>query len=349
METQPNLLTQETVRKEATPFEVVRTLPGITRAWPGKNGRLTFEMRAQTASETPTVQLRAGQISRNGEVTLLPAGTDIKLTALETELAANPQASLAVHRWGKRAVLIDENTVTKITRPGKTPLPPNLPSLPTAAITAANPAAGITKFVKLPGRTLHDLAEGAGPGWMQFIKQLEILPTLTTGLNETKPFTAADEQQHLETWLKHVENYGTLTHLENVHALRQTVQKVQTLLTNQPQKLVATHRDLHDKQVLWDGKTAYLLDLDTFCLAPAGLDLGNLTAHLELREIQRKISPEFKNFLIGQLSQLPDYELHPIYKAASQLRLACVYSFRPGAATWLPTWIETSLETVAKL
>lgn len=349
METKPTLLLQETSSQEVTPFEVLRALPGITRAWPGKNGTLTFEMRAETGGVTPVPQLRAGKVHANCQVTLLPNGTDPKLLALETELSAHPQATLAVHRFGKRAVLIEETTVTKITRPGKTAPPPTLPLLPSAAITASNPAAGITKYVKLPGKTLHDLAEGAGAGWIQFIKQLEILPTLTSGLTETKPFTTVDEQQHLETWLKHLENHGTLTRFEQAPALRQAVRKVQTLLNDQPVKLVATHRDLHDKQVLWDGKTAYLLDLDTFCLAPAGLDLGNLTAHLELREIQRKISPEFKNFLIGQLSQLPDYELHPIYKAASQLRLACVYSFRPGATSWLPSWIETSLETVAKL
>lgn len=341
------LLTAPAAATGETAFKTLLDLPGVTRAWPGKNGALSFEIRVE--NEGVTEKLQAGQISPRGEITLLPAGTDPQLPALATQISTRPQAQLVVHRWGKRAVLLDETTVIKITRPGKTPTPRQLREIPTAPVKSVRDAEGITEFVKLPGTTLHDLGDGAGAGWMQFIHQLEILPTLTETVATGPAYTAQAEQQHLETWLNHVENYRSLSAYADLTQLRQAVRKVQNKLGATAPKLVATHRDLHDKQVLWDGKTAYLLDLDTFSLGPAGLDLGNLAAHLELREIQRKISPEFKHFLLSQLAQLTDYELHPSYKAASQLRLASVYSFRPNSASWLAKWVENTLEMVENL
>ncbi|MCS4484934.1 phosphotransferase [Gleimia sp. 6138-11-ORH1] len=351
MKTETVLASRETQQNLQTPFAVLRELPGIVRAWPAKQGAITFEMQVAADEPTGGKLLLAGEINAAGEVTILPAGTDPKIPALATERAANPQAKLVVHRLGKRAVLIAENTVIKVTRPGKTKAPINLAQIPTAPAILIDPAAGISKFVKLPGKTLHDLGDAAGAGWMAFIKHLGVLPTLTAEAERVnpQPFTAADEQRHLETWIKHVENHGTLNHLISLKRLWQAADKVAEKLSQAPSKLVATHRDLHDKQVLWDGKTAYLLDLDTFCLGPAGLDLGNLTAHLELRKIQGKISPEFKQFVLQQLAQLPDYEHHPAYNAATQLRLAAVYSFRPRAAKWLPAWIENTLTTVEEL
>src|SRR5699024_2461295 len=53
-----------------------------------------------------------------------------------------------------------------------------------------------------------------------------------------------------------------------------------------PSRLVPTHRDLHDKQLLWDGAALGVLDLDTACLAAPELDPANLAVHADLRAAQ---------------------------------------------------------------
>lgn len=101
---------------------------------------------------------------------------------------------------------------------------------------------------------------------------------------------------------------------------------------------VATHRDLHDGQILHDGERVALLDFDLLCSASPLLDVANLSAHLMLRSLQgaRGFSQHSaegcgRALLMGFSIEPsgPDYHELRAYQASTFLRLALVYSLRP--------------------
>lgn len=47
-----------------------------------------------------------------------------------------------------------------------------------------------------------------------------------------------------------------------------------------PGRAVPSHRDCHPRQLVVDGPSVHWIDLDDCTLAPAGLDVGNMAAHL---------------------------------------------------------------------
>jgi aminoglycoside phosphotransferase (APT) family kinase protein len=96
------------------------------------------------------------------------------------------------------------------------------------------------------------------------------------------------------------------------------------------------HRDLHDKQVLVaaDGRIG-LIDFDTLAVGDPALDVGNLLAHLDLRALQGRCTRADAERLAGAL--LEGYGASAAlrrragaYAAATCVRLACVYAFRPA-------------------
>lgn len=101
--------------------------------------------------------------------------------------------------------------------------------------------------------------------------------------------------------------------------------------------LVPSHRDFYDKQVLVADDRDSLLDLDTACLAEPELDAGNFIAHLELRELQGRLTESFGSageFLTqyAALAGALDQRRLDFYLSCTRLRLACVYSVRPACA-----------------
>ena len=101
---------------------------------------------------------------------------------------------------------------------------------------------------------------------------------------------------------------------------------------------VPTHRDLHDKQLLWDPELgAGLLDVDTACLGDPALDLGNLRAHALWRERQGVWSASRADVVRRTVDELSLAEGLPAprvgaYEYATLLRLRCVYALRPRYA-----------------
>ncbi len=104
------------------------------------------------------------------------------------------------------------------------------------------------------------------------------------------------------------------------------------------------HLDFYDKQILIRGDRITLLDLDTAGLAEPELDLGNFVAHLRLRALQglaRGWEIPAAAFIDGYASAAsrhapagsaicrPVADRLRFYRASAQLRLACVYAFRP--------------------
>ncbi|MGH2949349.1 MAG: phosphotransferase family protein, partial [Solirubrobacteraceae bacterium] len=96
------------------------------------------------------------------------------------------------------------------------------------------------------------------------------------------------------------------------------------------------HRDLHDKQVLVDPHGGVgLLDFDTLATGDPALDVGNLLAHLDLRALQGRCTPDDAGraaaaFLAGYEAGADLEERAAVFAAATRVRLACVYALRPA-------------------
>lgn len=111
---------------------------------------------------------------------------------------------------------------------------------------------------------------------------------------------------------------------------------------------VASHRDLHDGQLLTDGRRVALLDFDLLACASPLLDLGNLCAHFQLRALQG-FSTSDQAAAHCEAALLEGYQLKHTaeiqaeflaYKASTFLRLALVYSMRPKWQALAPALIQ---------
>jgi hypothetical protein len=113
---------------------------------------------------------------------------------------------------------------------------------------------------------------------------------------------------------------------------------------------VLTHRDLHDKQWLVDGRRAFLLDFDLLCLAEPELDAANFLAHLELRRLQqpqlvgsedvRACSAAFLDGLGLSLDSADCRTRLEFYRASCFARLALVYLLRPRWRQLVATLVQ---------
>ncbi|MDO5098327.1 MAG: phosphotransferase [Corynebacterium sp.] len=320
-----------------TPIDVLFSLPHIVRAWPNiKNHSLTFEQLVDG-------QLRAGEIDANGNVVRSPFGFDPKLPALE------PHPGLVVHRLHRRAVVIDADRCRAIKHIAKA-APPDLSAVAKAAgLGAAEIVAQTESTVEyslLSGKTLLELGDDSLPGWRKFA---ELWPSFARTPHVPLPsHGAAEERATLQHWLRQVESYQALT--ESVFdGLRGSVEKLATELLRTPDVSMLLHRDLHDKQLLWDGATISVLDLDTAAYGEAALDVGNLLAHVELRGYQGVYSSDTQSRITEELFSLAhnlnisDSRLR-VYTQSARLRLCCVYAFRPSAKTFFDQWIYHTLE-----
>lgn len=329
----------------------------VRRAWPATNGELVFE-----GTDTDGL-LRAGRILPDGEVHLAPYATDKRLP----RLCVPAGATLVVHRLGKRAVTLHEGHVVKHLRAGRAAQLARA----SQAVDLACHRAGIGTaqvlesgddylvFERLRGATLHDLAEAGLPGWQELALRWAQLarPTETepagaqaTGQDSLPVHGPEQEATVLRTWLGHCSAHSALPHLPELE--RAVAECSRELLDPQQvtprSQWVTAHRDLHDKQLMWDGTRVSLLDLDTAAQAEAALDLGNLSAHIDLRLAQGIYPAHLGAPLAAVITSLSEQlGVHPrrlaTYKRACALRLSFVYSFRPSAQEWLPRWVEAAI------
>lgn len=321
----------------------------VRRAWPAPGGELVFEGLDADG------QLRAGRVLADGEVSVAPYATDARLP----RLCVPAGASLVVHRLGKRAVTLHEAHVVKHLRAGKAA---KLASA-SQALTEACGRAGINTaavleagddylvFERLGGATLHDLGQAGLPAWRELQRRWATLARPSAREQAQLP-THGPEQEAavLRTWHAHALTHSSLPRLEELagavaECCGELLDPAQ--VTARPQ-WVNAHRDLHDKQLMWDGTSLSLLDLDTAARAEAALDLGNLAAHIDLRLLQGIYPAHLGEPLTAVIAALADQlgvtpRRLATYKRASALRLAFVYSFRPSAQEWLPRWVEAAI------
>lgn len=105
-----------------------------------------------------------------------------------------------------------------------------------------------------------------------------------------------------------------------------------------PQRLI--HRDFHEKQVLLRGGRAILIDFDTVTMGDAAQDLGNFLAHLDLRELHQGVAAAtpMAAFLDGYGTDFAGDLVRrtQAHRAATLLRLACIYAFSTRLGALVP-------------
>lgn len=98
-------------------------------------------------------------------------------------------------------------------------------------------------------------------------------------------------------------------------------------------ELRLVHRDFYEKQILFHGHSATLIDFDTACHSDPAIDLGNFLAHIKLLRFQGdKISTKADDsflFGYGAENNVVVKKRIQIYERSTLVRLACLYALRP--------------------
>lgn len=315
-------------------LEVLNQLPLVRRGWPGKAGSILVEAFDNQH------RLRAGKIGADGDITWAQFGEDRKLPSFQVDTG-----ELLVHRYGKRAVVRSGDVITKHLRPGKA----HAVAEKSIQIRSACRRIGLgaaqvvdhddssVTFALLPGRSVHTLGDDALPAWQQF---LELWPKWQElNVAGLPMFSALDEAETLRTWVGHAVQHE-VTYSDEIEEAAEIV--CDRLIRDMPEPGAPghglLHRDLHDKQLLWDGEALSVLDVDTAAYGEVALDIGNLTTHVRLRALQGVLSPDCAKQVLDGLEALAPQERTKVYADSAALRLACVYAFRPTAASWWKQW-----------
>jgi aminoglycoside/choline kinase family phosphotransferase len=326
----------------------------IRRAWPRSGRRLTFEAVDEYG------RLRAGMIEDGGKATVAGFRTDPALPGL-----GEVDGKLLVHRYKRRAVLRSEDGTryTKVLAPGKAATVAGQSALMHQAGTRAGFAvpevtgSGLDHvvFAALAGTSLHELG-GADTldtwnrAWQQWAQRWPSLVRDSAGVQELPLHDGAAEAATVRKWVAHLLDFGALD--ADPAAVRSLTDELCGALSERTGRGQAglAHRDLHDKQLLYgaDSASLGLLDFDTAALAEPALDLANLAVHLRLRADQatvtaaaRKTAEAAVAAAAGELL-VPARRLH-LYTVATELRLVCVYAFRPQWQQLAQSWMDRLL------
>ncbi|RRD46889.1 phosphotransferase [Tessaracoccus sp. OH4464_COT-324] len=318
----------------------------IERAWPTADE--TFVVEGRDASGA----VRAGRIVATAdgfEADIPPSKHDPKLPQL-----ADAPGELVGHRAGKRAVLRNGDEFWKVVRSKKADglLRVNAfgAELASAAgFTTATPrlvAPGVLATDRLPGVGLKRAGESWQAAWDRWAQLWPgFIAQLPEGLVVHRP---ADEAQVLEHWIGTAVGRGLID--DGSGAARAAARRIGERLVAESPALALSHRDLHDGQMLYDPETGQLsiLDLDTLSLAEPALDLGNLAVHAVWRAVQGTWSRAEADVVLQAVMTAAGHAgVSPhrvqLAQAATALRLAAVYSYRPRwralARRWLDTWL----------
>lgn len=309
----------------------------VSRAWPEDADRIAVEARL--------VQIiRAGYWDGREAVIFAP-GTDPGLPGL-ADAVAQTGGTVISHRAGKRAVVRGQDGhYTKVVR-RKRAAKILLGMTRAAAFRKAfrtpeligHDASSVTLSAVL-GRSLHE-----AHGWSDDHWRLAWEDTLTAwrtavsmgvdGSDEAMPVhDVAAEIRVLNDWADKAESTTVLAP-ERLRRARERAIEALLALTG-PSPEMPIHRDLHDKQLIWDTHLGPgLIDLDTACLGDPALDLGNLRAHARLRQLQG-LWPERRATVVRDVVDraaarldCPPPRVHA-YERSTLVRLGCVYAFRP--------------------
>ncbi len=328
-----------------TPWQVIRSWPRIPA------GDYTMEVFTPGRPGVRAARVRSGQAK------VLPAGRDRGLPEL---VQVAPLGEVIVHRAWRRAVVRSDDRYFKVfrlnyageagARHARMSRLLGAGDFLTPDIISCTP--GCLILSALPGRSLFELGqdpgvneavfEGAWQQWSQgWVRQqaLSRSPALRSAVEALPPRPAAVELENLQRltglWLVHAENIPA-ANAQRRAVLAAAADVADRLLRSEPDPLVWSHGDLHDKQILVQapGAPLGLLDFDEAGRAEAAADLANLAVHLELRLRQQRLTAERYQYARRQVIAAAG-ELHvtparfDAYAKATRLRLGCLYSFRP--------------------
>jgi aminoglycoside phosphotransferase (APT) family kinase protein len=297
------------------------------RAWPHRDG-LAVEARDAGGAVVAAI------VTAERVQTL--CGSDPALPALAPALSRAGTVLLG-HRPGRRAVLREpDGHYLKVVRPGRaTRVAEGLrrarallgatggaPLVPAVCAQAT----GRVRLHPLPGPSLHDLLRTDPQAAAAFCTRLGAALTALRAADASglPVHTASEEIAVLRRWTADADRWAA-------SRLSRLVEPLAAQLQGLPLRPVPCHRDLHDKQVIaHPAGVVGLLDLDTLCAADPALDAGNLLAHLHLRVVQGHCAEGTAAHCADILLDAVSGPAVTAYRAAALLRLAAVYTFRPG-------------------
>jgi tRNA A-37 threonylcarbamoyl transferase component Bud32 len=351
-------LSQVTVEPEAA--ERLGIAPGVLalkRAWPAGGDHLVLEYvdgrgrvvagqwRAQSEdleqALAKTVRITATACILDG-VLVQAGGADAKLQNLH-QIAHMPAAEVLAHRAERRAVVRHE--AAGVVRYAKVTAARKVRGIveqwerarraarghvDTPDLCEWDEERGITCWSALKGCSMHELlgsahaAAASGPVG-------EALAHLHGGeCSGLQAHGAAEEAAVLRQWHGRLRPFDAEFAEEIAGAIESTAE---ALVAAAGSRHGVIHRDLHDKQVfITEQGRVEMLDFDLLAAGEPELDLGNWTAHLQLRAIQGEVTQAGAEEAAAEF--LGGYGVHDerrlrAYARSSLLRLACVYSFRP--------------------
>jgi hypothetical protein len=344
----------------------------LNRTWPRGPGHLLLEYLDPDGGVVPgqwfadparlrAVATQTGTGADSGTVEVVrPLGVLLQRRGADRRLAALPgvlddeRATLVVHRPERRAVVRRHGpagtTYVKVWRPGLAPAPTSELPVPTPAVVAADGDAGVVEYARLPGRSLHDVLGDGATTDAEVAGAFAAAATAVRALHAAPapvPLPVHDARAEagvVARWLGSALDHGALPAACRKPAAKRFAALRASLAGAVPAGAeVLVHRDLHDKQVLVPAAgDAGMLDLDTLAGGEAALDVANLLVHLELRALQGRCSRS--RAVTAAQAFLDAYRPGPavrarlgVYAAATRLRLACVYAFRPGSEGVVPT------------
>ncbi|MGM1030213.1 MAG: hypothetical protein ACQEWM_10175 [Actinomycetota bacterium] len=313
----------------------------VERAWPprGDDPRIPLEARSRG-------RVRGGHWSEQGGVELLAPDDDAGLAALG---AIARVGTVVAHRPGRRAVvrLDDGSGFAKVVARGRAGRVLDAHARGAAfgrrfrvpeVGAHAFPPTEVVRFTPIGGRTVAEL--GADPhldeaawgelwrAWAHHWPDVVVSPDAGLPTHD-----AADEARVMADWAARVGDFETGCLAERLRATAAAL--AAELAALPPVAPVLAHRDLHDTQLLWSRDEGIgVLDLDTSALADPALDLGNLSAHVDLAVAQggwsRARAAVAEHAIARAAAELGvTADRLAVWRAAARFRVACVHRIRP--------------------
>ncbi len=204
------------------------------------------------------------------------------------------------------------------------------PDLRLPSVLAVVPEDGAVILEEVDGTPFDErLAAAAEAGSDPLEVARAILRLHSLQVPGVRAWTAADELAVLEARRA---GFGRHAGADARHAddLYRRIRALAPVLDSIPRALL--HRDLHPQQILLDGRSAGLVDLDDLARGPAEIDVGNLLAHLDLLTLH--LPPDSARIAEAGRRIEAAYErarpLSPlalrVSRAASLLRLVGIYA-----------------------
>jgi phosphotransferase family enzyme len=341
----------------------------LQRVWPTRDQRLALEYRhaaggvvaAQWAPRADLLDWLAertpgGHVVGDGaaRVLLHPAGVDRRLPAL-ARLLAEPGARLVTHRAEQRAVVqtaaaLDTTyaTVTVARDAAWTAEAATIAQgLAGGAFAVPTPAwsdaeRGIVAFPGLPGSTLRERLTDSAPDRG---RSATAAGRALRALHDARapsgvPLRGAAQEiarldASIERLMPHAPGLACLV----ADALGPVAARLRTF---HARPAVPVHGDFHDGQVVDSGGSVGIFSWDGLGAGDRALDLASLTAHLEVRALEKRCSTAVAAAALRAVRA--GYEVSSglsahvaAYADVVRLRLACEHALRPGGAqlAWL--------------